>query len=105
MLASGLTPIGVLGELVSIGTLFAFVIVSIGVIVLRRTRPDLERPFRAPFVPALPIASALVSTALMMALPWSTWERLIVWMGIGLVIYFAYGVKHSKLSQQSTVDS
>jgi APA family basic amino acid/polyamine antiporter len=105
MLASGLTPIGVLGELVSIGTLFAFVIVSIGVIVLRRTRPNLERPFRTPFVPALPIASVLVSTVLMMALPWSTWERLIVWMGIGLVIYFADGVKHSKLSQQSTVDS
>ena len=60
-LASGFTSIGVLGELVSIGTLFAFVIVSIGVIVLRRTRPDLERPFKTPWVPALPIASALVS--------------------------------------------
>lgn len=97
MLASGFTPIHVLGELVSIGTLFAFVIVSIGVIVLRRTRPDLERPFRTPFVPALPIASAVVSTALMAALPWSTWERLIIWMAIGLVIYFAYGRSHSKL--------
>ncbi|MFM8536267.1 MAG: amino acid permease [Acidimicrobiia bacterium] len=97
MLASGLTPIGDLGELDSIGTLVAFVIVSIGVIVLRRTRPDLERPFRTPFVPALPLASALVSTALRMALPWSTWERLIVWMAIGLVIYFAYGRSHSKL--------
>ena len=97
MLASGFTSIGVLGELVSIGTLFAFVIVSIGVIVLRRTRPDLERPFRTPFVPWLPIASALVSFALMLALPWSTWERLIVWMMLGLVIYFAYGRRHSKL--------
>ena len=88
--ASGFTPIGVLGELVSIGTLFAFVIVSIGVIVLRRTRPDLERPFKVPFVPALPIASAVVSFLLMLALPWSTWQRLIVWMILGLVIYFAY---------------
>jgi APA family basic amino acid/polyamine antiporter len=96
-LASGFTSIGVLGELVSIGTLFAFVIVSIGVIVLRRTRPDLERPFKTPWVPALPIASAVVSLALMAALPRATWERLIVWMALGLVVYFAYGYRHSKL--------
>ena len=96
-LSSGLTPIDVLGELVSIGTLFAFVIVSIGVIILRRTRPDLERPFRTPWVPALPIASALVSLALMAALPGATWMRLIIWMGIGLVVYFVYGHKHSKI--------
>jgi APA family basic amino acid/polyamine antiporter len=101
MLASGFTPIDVLGELVSIGTLFAFVIVSIGVIVLRRTRPDLPRPFKTPFVPALPIASAVVSTALMAALPWSTWERLIIWMMLGLVIYFLYGRSHSKLRHSS----
>jgi len=97
MFASGFTSIGVLGELVSIGTLFAFVIVSIGVIVLRKTRPDLERPFKTPLVPALPIASALVSFLLMLALPWSTWQRLIVWMIVGLVIYFVYGRRHSKL--------
>jgi APA family basic amino acid/polyamine antiporter len=101
MLASGFTSIGVLGELVSIGTLFAFVIVSIGVIVLRRTQPHLERPFKTPFVPALPIASALVSLALMAALPWSTWERLIIWMALGLVIYVVYGRKHSKLAGAS----
>ena len=100
MLASGFTPIGVLGELVSIGTLFAFVIVSLGVIVLRKTRPDLDRPFKTPFVPALPIASAVVSTALMLALPVSTWERLAIWMAIGLVIYFVYGRSHSKLRTQ-----
>jgi APA family basic amino acid/polyamine antiporter len=100
MLASGFTAINVLGELVSIGTLFAFVIVSIGVIVLRKTRPDLERPFRTPFVPALPIASALVSFALMLALPASTWQRLMIWMVIGVVIYFAYGRTHSKLRTQ-----
>ena len=97
MLASGFTAINVLGELVSIGTLFAFVIVSIGIIVLRKTRPDLERPFKTPFVPALPIASAIVSTLLMLALPASTWVRLIIWMVIGLVIYFAYGRSHSRL--------
>jgi len=73
------------------------VIVSLGVIVLRRTQPDLHRPFRTPFVPALPIASALVSLALMAALPAATWERLIIWMAIGLAIYFAYGRSHSKL--------
>ena len=99
-LASGFTPIGVLGELVSIGTLFAFVIVSIGVIVLRRTRPDLERPFTTPWVPALPIASAIVSTALMAALPRATWERLVIWMALGLIVYFAYGYRHSILRSQ-----
>jgi APA family basic amino acid/polyamine antiporter len=92
-LAAGFTPIDVLGELVSIGTLFAFVIVSIGIIMLRRTRPDLERPFRVPWVPYLPIASALVSFALMAALPAATWERLLVWMGSGLVVYVAHGRK------------
>ena len=101
MLASGFTPIGVLGELVSIGTLFAFVIVSLGVVVLRRTRPDLERPFKTPYVPALPIASAIVSTLLMAALPWHTWERLMIWMALGLVIYFVYGRSHSNLRTQN----
>ncbi len=100
-LASGFTPITVLGELVSIGTLFAFVVVSIGVIVLRRKRPDLERPFRVPAVPWLPAASAVVSLALMASLPWATWERLLIWMALGLVIYFGYGYKHSKLRAAS----
>jgi basic amino acid/polyamine antiporter, APA family len=71
-LAAGLTPIGTLGNLVSIGTLMAFVIVSLGIIVLRRTRPDLPRPFRMPLVPVLPALSALVSFLLMLSLPWST---------------------------------
>jgi APA family basic amino acid/polyamine antiporter len=99
-IAAGLTPIGTLGNLVSIGTLMAFVIVSIGVIVLRRTRPDLPRPFRMPFVPLLPILSALVSFLLMLSLPWSTWERLILWMVIGVAVYFAYGYRHSRLRVQ-----
>jgi APA family basic amino acid/polyamine antiporter len=106
LLASGFTPIGVLGELVSIGTLFAFVIVSIGVIVLRRTRPDLPRPFRTPLVPWLPIASALVSLGLMAALPWATWERLLIWMTVGMVVYFGYSRSRSKFKvQELTVHS
>jgi APA family basic amino acid/polyamine antiporter len=94
-IASGFTPIGVLGELVSIGTLFAFIVVAIGVIVLRRTRPDLERPFRTPGVPWVPVLSALASFALMAGLSWATWERLLIWMALGLLIYFAYGFRHS----------
>jgi APA family basic amino acid/polyamine antiporter len=106
-LAAGFTPIGALGELVSIGTLLAFVIVSIGVIFLRYRRPDLHRPFRTPFVPFVPILSALVSIALMLSLPFDTWLRLVIWMAIGLIIYFAYGYKHSELRrrQESTAGS
>jgi len=95
--AAGLTPIGTLGNLVSIGTLMAFVIVSIGIIVLRRTRPDLPRPFRMPMVPLLPALSALVSLLLMVSLPWETWERLILWMAIGVAFYFVYGYRRSRL--------
>ena len=94
-----LIPIDVLGQLVNIGTLSAFVIVSIGVIVLRRTRPDLPRPFKVPFSPVLPILSALASLYLMYGLPLDTWIRLIVWMAIGFVVYFAYGARHSKLNR------
>jgi APA family basic amino acid/polyamine antiporter len=96
-LAAGFTPIGTLGSLVSIGTLMAFVIVSFGVIVLRRTRPDLPRPFRMPWVPVLPLLSAAVSLVLMLGLPRATWERLIIWMAVGVVLYFAYGRRHSRL--------
>ena len=96
-IAAGLTPIATLGSLVSIGTLMAFVIVSIGIIVLRRTRPDLPRPFRMPMVPLLPALSALVALVLMLGLPWATWERLIIWMAIGVAVYFAYGYRRSRL--------
>src|SRR5262249_41962691 len=82
-IAAGFTPIGGLGELVSIGTLLAFVIVSIGVLVLRYQRPELERPFKTPFVPAVPILSALVSFGLMAGLPFDTWLRLVIWMVLG----------------------
>lgn len=104
-IASGLTPIGTLGNLVSIGTLMAFVIVSIGIIVLRRTRPDLPRPFRMPMVPLLPMLSAAVSLLLMLSLPWSTWERLMLWMAIGVAFYFAYGRRHSRLRSMEAVST
>jgi APA family basic amino acid/polyamine antiporter len=99
-IASGLTPIGTLGTLVSIGTLMAFVIVSIGVIVLRRTRPDLQRPFRMPMVPVLPALSALVALVLMLGLPRATWERLVLWMVLGVLFYGVYGYRKSRLRAQ-----
>jgi APA family basic amino acid/polyamine antiporter len=99
-LAAGFTPITVLGELVSIGTLFAFVVVAIGVILLRRTRPELERPFRTPGVPWVPALSALASFALMASLSADTWIRLVIWMALGLLLYFAYSFRHSALRQR-----
>jgi APA family basic amino acid/polyamine antiporter len=95
-LAAGFTPIAVLGQLVSIGTLFAFVIVSLGVLVLRRREPTLARPFRTPWVPVVPIASAIVSLLLMASLPGATWLRLLLWMAIGVVLYFTYGARRSR---------
>jgi APA family basic amino acid/polyamine antiporter len=97
LLASGFTSIGVLGEMVSIGTLFAFAIVSIGIIVLRRTRPDLPRPFRVPLSPWVPAASAVVSLLLMASLPGDTWLRLVIWMAIGLAVYAGYRGKRRVL--------
>lgn len=97
-LMAGLLPINVLGEMVSIGTLAAFVIVCVSVLVLRRTQPDLNRPFKTPLVPFVPIAGIVVCGAQMVALPFDTWVRMIVWMLVGFAIYFAYGRKHSKLN-------
>jgi APA family basic amino acid/polyamine antiporter len=97
-LLAGFVPLGTLAELVNIGTLFAFVLVSIGVIILRRTRPDLPRAFRVPWVPVLPIASALACFWLMLNLPAETWLRFAVWMVVGLAVYFVYGHRHSRLS-------
>jgi len=100
-IASGVTPIGALGDLVSIGTLLAFVIVSLGIVFLRKNRPDLIAPFRTPWVPFIPILSAIVSFGLMYNLPAETWWRLIIWMVIGLVIYFTYGMNHSELRRRT----
>ncbi|HEY9207108.1 MAG TPA: amino acid permease [Candidatus Methanoperedens sp.] len=103
MFVSGLFPIEILGALVSIGTLLAFAIVSASVIVLRRTQPDLPRPFKTPFVPWVPIFGMLFSFAQMIALPVDTWLRLLIWMAIGLMIYFSYGRKHSKVRRCATL--
>jgi APA family basic amino acid/polyamine antiporter len=98
----GVFPLSLLGELVSIGTLFAFVIVCISIWVLRVKQPNLPRPFKTPLVPLVPILGALVCAAQMAALPWDTWMRLIAWMAIGLVIYFLYSRRHSKLRQSQS---
>jgi APA family basic amino acid/polyamine antiporter len=84
-------------ELTNIGTLFAFVLVSLGVIILRHTKPDQPRPFRTPFVPLVPILAILSCTYLMFQLPWVTWIRFIVWLASGLIFYFLYGYHHSRL--------
>jgi APA family basic amino acid/polyamine antiporter len=97
VMVSGIFPINILGELVSIGTLLAFVIVCIGVLVLRYRHPEIPRVFRTPWVPFVPIAGALVTMLQMVFLPPDTWIRLFVWMAIGIVIYFFYSRKHSRL--------
>ncbi|HYK81778.1 MAG TPA: amino acid permease [Gemmatimonadales bacterium] len=94
---TGLFPIQILGQLVNIGTFFAFVLVCGGVWILRRTRPDLERPFRTPLVPLVPLVGMASCLGLMLTLPVDTWIRLFVWLVIGLAIYFGYGRKHSVL--------
>ncbi len=105
MIVAGLFPIGILGELVSIGTLLAFVIVSLGVLVMRYTRPDVHRPFKTPWVPLVPILGALLSGAQMAGLPLDTWYRLIIWMAIGFLIYFTYSRKHSKVRAAAGTNS
>jgi APA family basic amino acid/polyamine antiporter len=95
-------PISVLLMLVNMGTLFAFVIVCAAVLIMRRTHPEAERPFRVPFVPLVPILGILSCLLLMFSLPSENWLRLIVWLVIGLVIYFVYGRKHSTLARLRT---
>lgn len=93
-------PLETLAEMVSIGTLFAFLVVSIAVIVLRRTRPKMKRPFRTPQVPILPATSAVLCVALMTNLALETWLRFVVWLILGLLVYGFYGRKHAKLAQE-----
>ena len=97
-LVAGLTRIDVLGQLVSIGTLLAFVLVSIGIIILRKTMPDAPRPFRTPGVPYVPVIGALICLAQMVGLPVATWDRLLIWLSIGLIVYFLYSRRRSAVS-------
>ena len=96
-LVAALVPIDVLGELVSIGTLFAFILVCGAVIYLRRSDRRAQRPFRVPAVPVTPLLGVAFCLLLMAGLPWLTWVRLLIWLAIGLVIYFSYGRRHSRL--------
>lgn len=97
---SSLFPIDVLAELVNIGTLFAFTLVCLGVLILRRTKPDMPRPFKTPFMPYVPILGMLCCLYLIMNLPWLTMLRFVVWFSVGMVIYFSFGRKHSLLAKQ-----
>jgi APA family basic amino acid/polyamine antiporter len=97
-LVAGLTPIGKLEEMVNIGTLTAFILVSIGVVVLRRTRPDLPRSFKVPWVPVLPILSAVICFYLTINLSVETWLRFVIWMALGFILYFSYGHRRSRLA-------
>jgi basic amino acid/polyamine antiporter, APA family len=99
--ASALTPIDVVAQLCSIGTLFAFMIVSGGVLVLRSTLPEVKRPFSVPLFPVVPILGIVLCGYLMVNLPWVTWLRFVVWLVIGMVIYVGYGVRHSGLAGAS----
>ncbi|HCC31968.1 MAG TPA: amino acid permease [Marinilabiliales bacterium] len=99
LIIAGLLPIGILGELVSIGTLLAFAIVCGGILVMRHTHPELPRGFRTPWVPFVPIMGVLTSLAQMVALPFDTWMRLVIWMAIGMVIYYFYSLPNLKKMQ------
>lgn len=99
-LFAGFVPVADLGHMVSIGTLFAFTLVCIGILVLRKTNPEIERPFRTPFVPLVPILGIIVCLVMMVSLPIESWERLGIWLGLGLIIYFVYSKKHSKMNNQ-----
>lgn len=99
---AGFTPIGTVAELVNIGTLAAFVLVCMGVIIMRRTHPNLHRPFKTPFNPLFPVLGIAFCLYLMLSLPWLTWARFGVWLIIGLVIYFAYSRANSLLAQPQT---
>src|SRR5206468_3142387 len=96
-IVGSLTPIDDIGKMVNIGTLLAFVIVCIAVMVLRKTNPAQARPFRTPWVPVVPVLGILFNGFMMYKLGWVNWARLIIWLVIGLVVYFTYSVKHSKV--------
>ncbi|MFM8411593.1 MAG: amino acid permease [Alphaproteobacteria bacterium] len=97
-LVGATVPLKILADLVNIGTLFAFVIVCAAVLVMRRTHPTIARPFRTPLVPFVPVAGVIVNLCMMFALSWENWLRLVVWLAIGLAIYFGYSQRHSRLA-------
>ncbi len=99
-IASGFLPLAILGQLVNIGTLLAFALVCLGVLILRKKRPELERPFKVPFMPVIPILGIVCCVGLMFTLPADTWLRLAVWLGIGFAVYYFYGRKHSVLRKE-----
>ena len=96
---AGLLPIGDLAMLVNIGALSAFVVICGAVLVLRYKQPDLPRAFRTPWVPFVPVIGIGFSIWLLTHLPWATWERFLVWLVLGLLVYFGYGMRHSKLAK------
>ena len=102
-LFAAFAPIQVVGEMTSIGTLFAFVLVCAGIMVMRKTHPELPRPFRTPLVPIVPILGILANLFLMFGLGWENWLRLIIWMAIGFCIYFGYSRKHSHLNSPAVI--
>jgi APA family basic amino acid/polyamine antiporter len=97
-IVGSVTPISVIGEMVNIGTLLAFVIVCIAVMILRKKNPDQARPFRTPWVPVVPILGILFNGYMMYKLGWVNWARLIIWLVIGLVVYFTYSRYHSRVT-------
>ncbi len=101
-LFAAFVPVSIVGEMCSIGTLLAFVLVCVGILVLRKTRPDLPRAFKTPWVPFVPIMGILVCCYLMYALPLETWIRLFIWMAVGFVVYFTYGKRNSKLNKSNS---
>ena len=96
-LFAGLVPISVVGEMTSIGTLLAFVMVCAGILILRKQQPDAVRPFKTPWVPLVPVLGIVTCLVMMFSLPFDTWLRLFIWLAIGFAVYFGYGKKHSKL--------
>jgi APA family basic amino acid/polyamine antiporter len=94
-----ITPINIIGEMVNIGTIFAFIIVCISIMVLRKTNPEQARPFRTPWVPLVPVLGILFNGYMMYKLGWVNWARLIIWLVIGLVVYFGYSRHHSRVQK------